>query len=214
MAGRPKPSFRLLLPTVISFIPRLWLVGSFALAGIDLSAETTPPSSEVKSNAADLLSPYLKAALSTGRPAYKPVKPGARESAELTATMKAKTDTSDGELLVLPSFMVRGPRPPKPADLLTLDGKLDHYLGPKDGFDRGLLNRVVLQWGNGPATVSLFNAVKNETRAKTMYADDERLRNRVALLDLVSLLKETGDAALSDRLKSESDSLFFRKPAK
>ena len=194
---------------VISFMPRLRLVGSIALAGTGLFAETTPPSPEAKLPATGLLSQYLKAALSTGRPAYEPAKPAARENVEWIAS--AKTDAGDSEVLVLPSFMVRGPRPPKPADLLTLDGKLDHYLGPKDGFDRGLLNRVVLQWGNGPATVSLFNAVKNETRAKTMYADDERLRNRAELLDLASMLKEAGDTALSDRVKRESNGLFARR---
>ena len=192
-----------------------WFAASLVLSGSSLFGDTTPPTATAapkvaggeKSHASGLLSPQLKAELSTSLPAYEPVKPAPAESVAPPAP--AKATAADGEVLVLPSFVVRGPRPPKPADLLTLAGKLDHYLGPKDGFDRGLLNRVTLHWGN----VSLFDAMTNETRAKELYADDRRLRHRAELLDFASLLKQTGDAALSDRLKSESDKLFFRKPA-
>lgn len=152
----------------------------------------------------------MKTALSSVLPRYEPVNPAIPENTQLTAP--AKAEAGAGEVVTLPSFVVLGPRLPKRADMLTLAGKLDHYLGPKDGLDCGLLNRVTLQWVTGPVTVSLFNAVTNETRARTRHADDQRLRLRAELLDFVSLLKLSGDGDGAKPLKRESDSLFSGNP--
>ena len=206
----------MLWPCLFAVIsPKLsfWLAGCLTLAGIGLTAETGPqpaPGSPEVGHGEDLpatrgLSPHLQAVLRSGLPAYKPVQPVSGENAD--RTVRTKADSADGEVLVLPNLVVNGPRPPKPADLLTAEGKLHNYLGPKDGFDRGVLNRVVLQWGN----FSLFNAVTNETRAEIALRDELRLRNRAALLDFAAALKEAGDAALSEQLKRESDGLFLRK---
>ena len=203
---RPNRASPHLFP-VTNSIRRLSLVGSFALAAIGLSAETAPPSFDAKANSPGLLSPLLKVAQSGSFPPVVSAQPAVQGRAEENIPVKA-----EGELVVLPRFEVRGRRSPKPDDLLTPAGTLDRYLGSRSGLDRGLLNRFALNWGNDVVSFSLFAATKNETRAKTMFADDERLRNRETLLDLVSLLKETGDVKESKQLKQESDSLFTRKP--
>lgn len=195
-----------------------WLAAGFALAGINLIAEPASQpdaaaiaeSQEVsdgKPGVPRLLSGRFKAAVSASLPRYETVEPNADENAEEPAPFKS--GTNEGEVLRLPNFVVRDARPPKPEDVLSLEGEMSRYLGSKDGFDRGLLNRVVLRRDFGIATVLLFDAMRNDTRAKMMYRDEKRLQDRAELLDLTALLKE---AAGGTRLKHELDDLFIRKP--
>lgn len=188
---------------------RPWLLGCLVLAGGDLSAETTPVSPD--GGAPGSLSPHLKAALAADGPAYRPVKPGPAQDAETPGPPGSRVP--DGDVLVLPSFVVRVTRPPRLDEVLSLVQKMDRYLGPRRGFDRGVLNRIVLTRQFGALTVALFGAVKNEARAAELHFDDQRLRHRAELLDFSAILQEAGDTALGDRVKRESDDLYFRKPA-
>lgn len=211
-----------LTPLVIRLKFRLWLAGSLTLSGSALAGETSPQAaimpvairessdvSAAKPYSPDLLSLRLKAALNRALPTYESGKPGPGKNVEWTTLIP--DNAGAGEVFVLPRFMIRGPRLPKAEDLLSLTGKMDRYLGPKDGFDRRLLNRVVLHWDFGWYSVVLFDAVKNETRAKDMYFEDQRLRNREDLLDFAARLKLTGDLAGVELVERESDRLFFRK---
>jgi len=180
------------------------------LTGIPLSAESAPPAAAGKAVDPGTLSPHLKAVLGTNLPVFEPAKSTAGDDARKLTLEKA--NACAGEVHVLPRFIVRESPPPKAEDLLTPAGKLDRYLGPKDGLDRGLLNKVVLRWGDGVVGIQLFDAEKNETRAKGREIDAQRLRHRAELLDLAAQMKETGDGEFAKELKRQSDHLFSREP--
>ena len=180
------------------------------LAGIPLSAESAPTGAA--GNAADsgTLSPHLKAALSTELPAYDPPKPAASDVAAKLVLEKANASVS--EVHVLPRITIRDSVPPQAEDMFTTDAKLDRYLGPKAGLDRGLLNKVVLHWGDGWLQFALFDADTNETRAQVRELDDLRLRHRAELLDFAAEMKDTGDEEFAKQIKLQSDHLFSREP--
>lgn len=180
---------------VIPFIPRFCFLGSFVLAGIGLSSETTSSFADETQPPTRLLSPHLQNVLSASLPKYDPVKSVPDKHAKRSGSLK--TSDADGDVLVLPSFIVRDPRPPTTDELLSPSGKLDRYLGSKDGFDRGFLNRVQL--------------MDNQKRVKTMRQDELRLRNREELLEMASMLKTAGDLEGSKQIIRESNTLFLRK---
>ena len=211
MLGRPETGFRFFHGTVIHprFSRRCFLCG-LLLTGMRLSAESAPPNPGEKLATLALLSPRLKAALSTGLPAYDPAKSTASANGNKLALERANAAT--GEAHVLPRFMVRESPPPKMEDLLTSAAKLDRYLGPKEGLDRGLLNKVVLRWGDEAVGFTLFDADKNERRAKIRENDVKRLSQRMELLDLASEMRAAGDVDFANVLKRQSDHLFSREP--
>jgi hypothetical protein len=189
---------------VIRLCPQLWLAGGLALVGSNLPGETPvflvpaasavgekPDAAKKETPGSSPLSPHLKAALRTGLPVYIPTQPAALEN--LAQFSPKKTMASDDPIVSLPSYVVRDTRPPPTEDLLSPEGKLTRYLGPEDGFDRRWLNRVVLHWDLGPVAVSLFGAMKNDTRAEMLRRDTLRLENREELLDWSDLLKRTGN---------------------
>lgn len=211
VAGSPDTRCQSFLVTVISPLSRRsCLACGLVLAGIRLTVKAAPVASEEKPAAPASLSPHLKTALSTGLFAYDSAKSTAGEDAN--KLILGKTNAGAGEVHVLPRFIIRESPPPKTEDLLTSAGKLDRYLGPKEGLDRGLLNKVVLRWGDGVVGVALFDANKNETRAKVREMDDKRLQHRAELLDLTAQMKETGDEDFAKELKRQSDHLFSREP--
>ena len=176
--------------------------------GTSLVAESAPSVPAKSYTAADVTSPRLKTVLKASLLAYSVGKPST--TADSNTLALEMENASIGEVRVLPRFTVRESAPPKPENLLTMQAKLDIYLGPKDGLDRGLLNNVVLRWGDAGVGLTLFDAEKNETRAKVRERDVKRLRQRMELLDLVADLKSAGDDFSAKQLKRQSDSLFSR----
>jgi len=194
---------------VIYFLIRPCLAGGLLLAGIGLAAEPAPFVADAKPGTPNVILAPVNPVLTTSLPVLRRVKPVPEP---VLPEVLARENAAVGEVHALPRFMVRDSPPPKTADLLTQEGKLDRYLGPRNGFDRGLLNKVVLNWGSEQAQVSLFGAMKNETRAKIVEEDVLRLSRRVELLDLAKTLNDTGDEELAKQLKRQSAHFFVREP--
>lgn len=186
-----------------SFLPRLGLVGGLTLAGIGLSADDVPPG-ERKSKDAPVVSTTPGATPKDPSPAAP-----TPSVTNLDEAFHAPLASVSDEILHLTKVVVRGPRPLDPKDVLSPEGKMDRYLGPKDGLDRGVLNRVTLHFGLGFVQLAFFDAIDNETRAKEAFRDDQRLRDRAELEDLASRF-ELVDKATAALVKQESDRLFLR----
>ncbi len=89
------------------------------------------------------------------------------------------------DILHLPRFVVHGSRLPAASEILSTNGLKDQYLGPEAGLDRGLLNFYPLNWGSGAVSFALFGAVKNESRARDLFAAEERKRTNTRFRDML-----------------------------
>jgi rhomboid family GlyGly-CTERM serine protease len=161
----------------------------------------TPPPSE------RAVSPYIAAELATTIPKYEPPPPVAAASA-----------APDPNVLRMSAYLVREPKLPTPEEVLTQKGiasiAMDRYLGPADALDRGVLNHFTLVqlWQKIPVLGAIpfvpFGSISNEARAMELYDQDRRLQEKADLMELVKLMKKTGDSAGGDKLKQEVDDSF------
>jgi hypothetical protein len=93
-------------------------------------------------------SSQIRSEISEGLPKFNPrpvdLNPGSNQNA---AALNITT---------LPMFLVRETRIPSDTKILTYKGRtrilMDKYMGPSDGIDRGVLNRVTISqlWGKIP----------------------------------------------------------------
>jgi hypothetical protein len=141
-----------------------------------LSSEGTNTAQPVSS-----VSPHTAALLAATRPKYDPPKTLAEQTNAI-----AENEQPEEDILHLPRMVVHGPRLPQPRDVMSMEGKMDQYLGPKTGFDRGLLNFYTFNWGNEVVSFSLFDAVKNESRARELFAEEERKRTSAQFQSVLS----------------------------
>ena len=110
-------------------------------------------------------------------------------------TFAASATAEEDEVVHLPLMLVRSSRLPDASEVMTTNGMLEHYLGPKDGFDRGRLNVYTLHWDFGLFSVTLFGAVKNESRARQKFALEERNKMNTRLAEALRLEKLAGSDA-------------------
>ncbi|HVT72832.1 MAG TPA: hypothetical protein VHD61_06825 [Lacunisphaera sp.] len=187
-------------------LSRLGLVGGLMLAGTAFPADdATRP--EEKHDTPSLLSAHLKAALDDHPPAFVPPPPA--PAAEVDAAFQQKLETAGDDILHLPKLVIKGPRPLQPDEVVSTEGKMDRYLGPKDGLDRGVLNFRTLNLGVGFVQFAFFNAMTNEDRAKEAYRDEKRQHDVEELQDFASRLKLI-DQATAALVKEQSDGLNLR----
>jgi hypothetical protein len=172
-----------------------------AAAPLPAAATAAPPGPE------RLVSPEVAAELAAAIPPYNPPRPGAAAPA------------ADSPAVVrMPAYLVRSPKLPTPDEVLTPEGRadlaMDRYLGSVDGLDRGVLNHVTLVqlWRKIPVLGQVpfvpFGSITNEARALELSDQDRRLQEKADLLDLVRLMKKTGDAAGGAELKRAVDDTF------
>lgn len=188
-------------------VSRLGLIGGFLLAGIGVSAEdSATPEEKPDRPGPSLLSVHLQAALNDRAPSFAlpPPAPGV----PVDEAFQQKIETDD-DILHLPKVVVQGPRPLQPDEVLSTAGKMDRFLGPKDGLDRGVLNAHTLHFGNGFLQLAFFDAMSNEDRAKEAYHDDLRRREYEQLQDFASRLKLV-DQATAAMVKEQADGLHLR----
>jgi rhomboid family GlyGly-CTERM serine protease len=171
------------------------------------AAPAPPPVAHAERPSDRPVSPYIAAELATTIPKYEPPPPVA-----------AASPAPDPNALRMPPYLVRAPKLPTPEEVLTTKGlagiAMDRYLGPADALDRGVLNHFTLVqlWQQIPALGRVpfvpFGSISNEARAIELYDQDRRLQQKADLMELVKLMKKTGDAAGGDKLKQEVDDTF------
>jgi hypothetical protein len=154
-----------------------------------------------------LVSSHIAAELAATAPTYQP--PPAT-AADQTAP--------DPASVRMPAYLVREPKLPTAAEVLTRKGlasiAMDRYLGSTNDWDRGVLNHFTLVdlWHKVPVLGQVpfvpFGSITNESRAMERYDEDQRLQEKADLLELVSLMKKDGDAAGGAKLKQEVDDTF------
>jgi hypothetical protein len=92
-------------------------------------------------------SPYILSAISAGLPKYVPAK-AASEPAAGPADGAARPMGTPAGVLALPAFTVTESKLPRTEKITTYKGMtsvlVNKYLGPRDGIDRGILNRLTL----------------------------------------------------------------------
>ncbi len=176
------------------------------LAGIGFSAEDTATPEE-KPDQPALLSTHLRSALNDPAPSFTGPQPA--PSAPADEAFHQKLEVANDDILHLPKVVIKGPRPLQPDDVLSPGGKMDRYLGPKDGLDRGVLNAHTLNFGAGFVQLAFFNAMTNEDRAKEAYHDDHMLREYQDLQDFAARVKLV-DQATAALVKAQADALHLR----
>jgi hypothetical protein len=168
-----------------------------------------PPAAAAEPPSDRPVSPHIAAELASTIPKYEPPPSAAAASA-----------APDPNILRMPPYLVREPKLPTPAEVLTPKGiasiAMDRYLGPADSLDRGVLNHFTLVqlWKEIPVLNALpfvpFGSISNESRAMELYDQDQRLAEKADLMELAKLMKKTGDAAGGDKLKQEVDDTFTK----
>jgi hypothetical protein len=92
-------------------------------------------------------SAYISAAITAGLPRFSPKENGG-DAASATADPERKPAGSQEGVTAMPAFTVRESKIPTEERILSYKGSakvaMDRYLGPADGFDRGVLNRFTL----------------------------------------------------------------------
>ena len=198
-------------------------LGGFLLAAALGSAETTPAATPAApaataatvaptAPASDVTSDPAKAgktAITAGLPRYvpppkqEPKKPVAAVEGEEEAEPEDRPLAADqprNKIIRLPRYIVEGDRPPvfRERDVYTRQAlaaiAMRRYLST---FDRSFLNRF-----------TLFSS--NESRAMTMYREDERLQNIADLKTDAANARLAGDKAESDYLVRETNATFLR----
>ena len=155
------------------------------LAGILLAFVTTLVAAEDQSaNAPSAgiaprpVSPRVAALLAAAAPKFQP--PETPPAAPSPILRRAGQEESPRDVVLLPRFIVRDRALPSPevADKREFERKImDQYLGPRNGFDRGVLNAVTIAqiWKKIPVLGSIspapFNSITNEERATIHYRD-------------------------------------------
>jgi hypothetical protein len=166
-----------------------------------------PPKKDAPQTSARAVSPQIAAELAATIPKYQPAQPVA-----------ANPVAPATDVVHMPTYLVSGSKLPMPMDVLTQEGlesyAMDRYLGPSDGLDRGVLNAVTLAelWPKIPVVGAIpmapFGSTTNGERAVEQYEADKRLQEKADLLELVSLMKLSGDAEGSAKLKDEVNQTF------
>ncbi len=108
-------------------------------------------------------------------------------------------DKPANEIVRLPQVTVRAMRIPSTEDMRTPRGlevyAMNKYLGPPDGFSRGVLNRFTLAdaWKHVPILGKIFSFPRQEDLAVDMYYDDEVRKKIKDLTDLQALPRRLPD---------------------
>jgi hypothetical protein len=184
-------------------------MGAFGVASLTFAADEPEHHRIVSSHLAEVLA--------AARPAFKP----AAATVTPTATPDNSLPPRANDIVRLPQMVVREPKLPNEAEVLTPKGlaerEMKHYFGPRDGFDRGVLNVVTVAglWKKIPILGQLLGcpipSMTNEDRAMMYYREDERIRQMTEFGELMRLTRASGDSASADKIKKEATDTFMRK---
>ncbi len=166
---------------------------------------------------ANHLSKHAAALLAEGLPKVETKK---NDAAGAAAKPVANPEDAPANGIVrLPRYVVHEPRLPTPQEVMTRKElehyAMDRYIGPEDGFDRGFLNVFTIAglWKKIPILggFPFVGSETNEDRGLRLYDEAERKRKMEEMAGLMSLMKESGDAAGAKKLKAETDKTFIRR---
>lgn len=147
------------------------------------------------------ISPEAAAALAAASPKYTPPAPKPPPKSEEEQPDLRDVDKPKNEIIRLPKYLVREPKPAvlQERDVLTDKGLTDvamrRYISEAD--------RALNRW-----TLPLFGSSK-EARARAMLAEDDRLRH---MSDLENSAQDAGktDGAAGSFIRKESQQTFLR----
>jgi hypothetical protein len=103
-------------------------------------------------------STYMMSAIASGLPRFDPAK---SEAAAAAPTASAPKQEAPSGVTVMPAYRITEAKLPTARQAMTYKGwtapLVDKYLGPSDGLDRGVLNRLTLAqlWAKIPILGSL-----------------------------------------------------------
>ena len=192
-----------------------------AVAGLALdpaaTAENPGPARVAQERA---VSSHVAELLAAATPKFSVAKP--RDQAPHSdGQAEAGAEKPANGIVRLPQYVVREPRLPTRQEIMTRAElerhAMNRYLGPEDGFDRGVLNVVTLAglWKKIPLIGLIpfvpFGSVTNEERAMAMYEEEERKRKMAELMGLAAFTKKSGDATGADKIKDETERTFIRQ---
>ena len=134
--------------------------------------------------------------LAASMPRYKPIP----EKSEPVAPANQESGRPPNETVRLPRFVVSEPKEAKlPAPLEILAKRelehyaMDHYIGPEDGLDRGVLNLFTIAgvWKKIPVlgAFPFLTSETNQDRAMRLYDTAERKRKMDEMIELMNLTK-------------------------
>ena len=144
-----------------------------------------------------VVSRHVAELIAASMPKYKPI----QARPETVAPIDQEIEKPSSEIVQLPRYLVSGSKLPAPMEVLTKKGlehyAMDHYIGPEDGLDRGLLNHFTIAglWKKIPV-LGYFRFVSSETneeRAMRLYNNGELKRKMDELKELMNLPNEVGD---------------------
>jgi hypothetical protein len=148
-----------------------------------------------------VISPEIAAQLQAATPKYTPPPPERERKSEQELVDLREIDRPRNQIIRLPDYIVREPRPPvlNERDVHTQKGLTDiavrRYISETDRA----MNRF---------TLPLFGT-SAEKRALAMYEEDERLRNMADLADNAAMVS-TSDRAAGTYIKREAQKTYLR----
>ena len=198
------------------------LVVAFGIV-LSAAAQESPPAATTTDNDAPRrdrgVSSRSARLISASLPKYE-TKPDGEAGDKPAATIPRVLDRPANGIVRLPDYIVREPKLPNAEQVLSRKGLADYamkkYLGPSDGFDRGLLNAITFPElaKKVPFIGFLFlliPSMTNEDRALMYYYQDKRLQEMKYLTELASLPGPRGGAAQNDRTKREIQKAFMHE---
>jgi hypothetical protein len=187
-----------ILPRI--FATSLLAAGCSALAqtAADQPAGTVAPAPAAPRRAR-VISPEVAAQLSAAAPKFTPPPPAPVAKPAEEETDLRDVDKPKNEIIRLPKFIVREPRPP----MLT-----ERAVNTKKGLADIAVRRYISEVDRALNGFALpFFGASAEQRALEMYAEDERLKNMADLQDSVRMVNATNKAAGAN-VKREVDRTF------
>ena len=179
-------------------------LAAFPLFLLPLSAQSRKGDSGQSvtvSGPSDKLSRATTNAVSSGIP-FNPPQPPKKNPEPEPAIDPNDADQPANEIIRLPSYIVREPRPP-------VIRERDIY--SKKGLGELAVNRYFSETAKALNKYTLpFVGMGSESYAMMMLEEDERLKNLDDAKQKISLLRET-DPAAAEQLKREVDQTFIRR---
>lgn len=184
-------------PVRLAVVFALGLFAPWRLGAEELAAAVGKPTEGTPATKSErAISPRTAALLAVGLPKYEPPKP-AEKKPEAGPLVAGEGDRPSNAILRLPKMIVREPRVLSPEDVRSPREleiyAMNKYLGPKDGFSRGVLNHFTFAeaWKNTVKHVPILNRFEwfssPEKTAVDMYYDDEVRKKMRDLMGLTSV---------------------------
>ncbi len=182
------------------------------------AAETASDTGAPARDADRPISARTAALLQAALPKYEPAPVAPNVSTPPVILKRAGVDEPESDVVRLPRYVVRDTKIPPAARVDPGPYQrhlMEQYLGPENGLDRGFLNAFTIAdlWNKIPVLrwAGFASSISNADRAALFYAQDERLRKKRDLSDLISVSKQPQNAPENVKLKRELEEAFMRK---